>query len=352
MSTELVRVELNEMGMDSIHELEARFAVATRQRELLERYIKDRLVSGKHYYVISQGQKPSLTKDGAELVCLPHGYKPAYEYIAGPQQPPEDDTPYQITVRCRLMRDMRFEGDGIGSASSHITNRDGERKVRMRDIGLRHNATFKMAQKSAYIAATLNATAASEFFTQDMEDAAASEPPRAASPQPSPAQARPDRAAPKSGDAQSPYWCIKHKTLWTKKTKDGKSWYSHKDGQDWCNMPEQATTPAATPRNAQEGTPPPQDDLFGPPTVAPTRVAPTSSPDFNYRRRMFFDRAFNNLGYESADAVAQAAGFKDAEAVVEGTDLKFVYRELEKLGLGPVSTQEAAQKPQGDDPPF
>jgi len=48
--------------------------------------------------------------------------------------------------------------------------------------------------------------------------------------------------------------------------------------------------------------------------------------------------------------VAQAAGFKDAEAVVEGTDLKIIYRELEKLG--PVSTQEAAQKPQGDDPPF
>lgn len=156
--------------VETIQDMEARFALAVRQRELLEDYIKDRLKPDKHFYTVPGGQKNSLTKEGAELVCLPHGLKPKYDKLAGPDQPPETDIPYQITVRCQLMRGNEFGGEGIGSASSHITRRDGGRVVRQTDPGLRHNATLKMAQKSAYIAATLNATAASEFFTQDMED--------------------------------------------------------------------------------------------------------------------------------------------------------------------------------------
>lgn len=205
---------------DTLQELEESFAIAVRQRELLEAYIKERLTPGKHFYKMSGDQKNSLTKEGAELICLPHGYKPAYHVDAGPDQPPVDDTPYQITVRCTLMKGERFEGEGIGSASSHITKKTGERIVRQRDPGLRHNATLKMAEKSAYIAATLNATAASEFFTQDMEDDQEGE-----------SDARP-RPMP-----DNRYACPKHKgQTWTKKTKDDKTWYSHKDGNGWCNM--------------------------------------------------------------------------------------------------------------------
>src|SRR3990167_5261999 len=147
----------------SIEDLEHSFAIAVRQRELLANYIKERLTPGKHFYQVGTS-KNSLTKEGAELICLPHGYKPAYVVEGGPDQPPDDDTPYQITVRCSLMKGGIFEGEGMGSASSHVTQRGGQRVPRQPDIGLRHNATLKMAQKSAYIAATLNATAASEFF--------------------------------------------------------------------------------------------------------------------------------------------------------------------------------------------
>ena len=170
--------------VETIRDLESRFAVATRQRELLAQYIRDRLKPEKHYYTVRAGGKPSLTKDGAELICLPHGYKPMYFKEAGPDQPPEDNTPYQITVRCRLMHGDSFGGEGFGSASSHITTKEGVRQVRQADIGLRHNATLKMAQKSAYVAATLNATAASEFFTQDMEEAGAQAVPQAQNPEP------------------------------------------------------------------------------------------------------------------------------------------------------------------------
>lgn len=218
---ELARREPTDIDLaENIHVLENRFAMAVRQRELLENYIKDRLKPGKHFYRVSDDQKPSLTKDGAELICLPHTYKPKYFKTAGPDQPPEEDSPYQITVLCELRRDREFCGEGIGSASSHVTTKEGIRKVRQKDIGLRHNATLKMAQKSAYIAATLNATAASEFFTQDIEDF-------------------PDAPSGSDTDTSSSYYCTEHKTMWFKKGK--MRGYAHSiEGGGWCNMPKPA----------------------------------------------------------------------------------------------------------------
>jgi len=207
-------------------DLETYFAHAALQRELLEGYIKDRLKPHKHFYVLGgDNRKPSLTKEGAELVCLPHGLKPRYEIISGPDQPPMEDNPYQITVRCELQRGTHFEGQGLGSASSHVTKRDGERGVRQIDPGLRHNATLKMASKSAYIAATLNATAASEFFTQDMEDDHTLG--RNTTPHPP--------TTPDTG-----HWCEQHQTNYFKTSK--MRGYAHKvEGTDkWCNEPHKA----------------------------------------------------------------------------------------------------------------
>jgi len=202
-------VAIREDRQVALAEIETRFAMATRQRELLDNYIKERLKPDKHYYTVSEGQKPSLTKEGAELICLPHGYKPHYHLLSGPESPPPDNSPYQMTIRCELERAGNFEGEGIGSASSYVTKKDGEYKPRQKDPGLCHNATLKMAQKSAYISATLNATAASEFFTQDLEDDQAGE-----------------TSKPKPGTKE--HWCSKHGIAWARHEKDGKVWYSHK----------------------------------------------------------------------------------------------------------------------------
>lgn len=182
----------------AISNLETAFAMAVRQRELLEKYIKDKLKPNKHFYTIDDepGRKPSLTKEGAELICLPHNLKPHYDWLFGPETPPENDNPYQITIKCILEDNGRFRGEGLGSASSMITKRDGTRVQRQKDPGLRHNATTKMACKSAYIAATLNSTAASEFFTQDLED---------------------DQTGEK--EDKSKHWCKEHQTKFFKRGK-------------------------------------------------------------------------------------------------------------------------------------
>ncbi len=206
----------------ALYDLETRFAMAIRQRELLEKYIKERLHPDKHFYTVGDepSRKPSLTKEGAELICLPHALKGRYEWVSGLENPPLDDAPYQITIKCILERDGRFEGEGIGSASSMITKKDGGRIQRQKDPGLRHNATIKMACKSAYIAATLNSTAASEFFTQDLED---------------------DQTGESKQGKTNEYWCPVHKTQFFMRGKM-KS-YAHpikdekgKDTGEWCHM--------------------------------------------------------------------------------------------------------------------
>lgn len=163
-------------GLPTIADMEQSFALAVRQRKLLSEYITSQLVPGKHFY--QQGnQKPSLTKEGAEIILLPHNLCPDYEQTGGPAAPPEDGRPYQITIKCTLRikgQPNSFVGSGIGSAGSdkgYWNKGNWEYQPRQKDRFLCHNATLKMAQKSAMIAATINSTAASEFFTQDMDDA-------------------------------------------------------------------------------------------------------------------------------------------------------------------------------------
>lgn len=160
-------------GLPTVQDLEQQFALAIRQRELLSEYIKKQLVPGKHFYQRGT-QKPSLAKEGAEIILLPHNLAPDYEQTGGPDAPPADGKPYQITVKCTLRRKgdpTSFVGSGIGSAGSEKWSKECGYVQRQVDKYLCHNATLKMAQKSAMIAATINSTAASEFFTQDIEEA-------------------------------------------------------------------------------------------------------------------------------------------------------------------------------------
>jgi len=303
------RVTTREDKAVAIYELETHFAMAVRQRELLEQYIKDRLKPGQHYYTIDDelGRKPSLTKEGAELICLPHALKPHYSWLSGTDNPPLDDTPYQITMQCELETNGKFAGGGVGSANSMITKKDGSRVQRQKDPGLRHNATVKMACKSAYIAATLNATAASEFFTQDLEDDQTG------------TGAKPDKRG---------HFCKEHNAVFFRKGKMEN--YAHpikgQPGQ-WCNEPEAVVVEGTA--IVQEATEPPapvkveatDQAKGGPPAEEPpVENAPHSGDD-----------GFNALKSASAhgDSVSPPTPFKG------GIDPTWVKEALAKTHLTP-----------------
>jgi hypothetical protein len=209
---------------DAIQTMEGQFALAVRRRELLAEYITNRLTPS-HFYKPPGARKPSLTKEGAEAICLPHGLKARYDWVSGPADPPDGDTPYQITIKCRLFNLDGDAGEGMGSANSHITKQNGERIPRQKDHGLRHNATLKMAEKSSYIAATLGATAASEFFTQDMEDAK------------------------EEAHDDSEHWCQAHSTAFFMRGKMKSFAHPIGDDGEWCNQAEELRAEKATPNS-------------------------------------------------------------------------------------------------------
>jgi hypothetical protein len=162
-------------------------------QEVMKAVMKD----GTHYGVIPGTPKPSLWKPGAEVLCAT--FRIAQRYHV------EDLSTADVVryrVRCEGVHQGTgiVMGEGLGEASSgeekykwrksgsraefdaapadrkrikHGYSRtDGEYQIRQvrtepADVA---NTILKMAAKRAQVAMTLNVTAASDIFTQDIED--------------------------------------------------------------------------------------------------------------------------------------------------------------------------------------
>jgi hypothetical protein len=147
-----------------------------------------------HYGKIPGTDKPSLLKPGAELLCMTFQLSPSYDV----EDLSENDAiSYRVTCKIYGSGNV-FLGAGVATCSSDETkykwrkpvcdaefdetppNRRREKwmggrspwkakQVRTEPADV-ENTVLKMAAKRALIAATLQVTAASEVFTQDVED--------------------------------------------------------------------------------------------------------------------------------------------------------------------------------------
>lgn len=187
----LVKIEESAMTLDEV----------VAQVTLIQKIMKTVMKEEEHYGVIPGTTKPTLYKPGAEKLCLTFRLEPDYEIIREIRE--KDFIAY--TVKC-LLHPMRVTG--IGSCNSRETkyryhsqntgrpvpkeyweNRDSallggpQYSTRKKDKQWLiyeqvenenpwdlDNTLVKMACKRALVAATLNATAASDIFTQDIED--------------------------------------------------------------------------------------------------------------------------------------------------------------------------------------
>lgn len=179
-------------------------------QEIMGKVMKD----GTHYGVIPGTDKPTLYKPGAEKLSLTFRIAPRYFGEDNPKDLGRGHREY--VIRCELYHipTSRFLGAGVGSCSTmeskyryrdafEVTGKpvpkaywddrnasligglgfrpkkiDGQWqivKVTERqenpDIADTYNTVLKMAKKRAHIDAVLTATAASDIFTQDLEDA-------------------------------------------------------------------------------------------------------------------------------------------------------------------------------------
>jgi hypothetical protein len=196
-------------------------AQVTEQIKMIQAVMRQNMREGEHYGKIpgiGKDAKPTLLKSGAEKLALLFRLAPEYDIkasdLAKEGLGPPGHREVQVTCKLVQISTGRYYGSGVGSCSTleskyryrndmvlgedgkavevpgkywqsrnpellggadwRPTKKDGKwvivRKVEVTDIGDVYNTVLKMAKKRAYIDAILSATAASDIFTQDMED--------------------------------------------------------------------------------------------------------------------------------------------------------------------------------------
>lgn len=166
-------------------------AVVSRVR-LIQEVMSKVMKENTHYGVIPGCQKPSLWKPGAEQLLV--------TFRIAPDEPKVEDLSTVDSIRYRVTRRGLSNGSivaaGVGEASSDEEKykwrapvceaefeatpedrrrmkfkRDGSsfKQVRTNPADVA-NTILKMADKRAFVAMALLATAASDIFTQDLED--------------------------------------------------------------------------------------------------------------------------------------------------------------------------------------
>lgn len=211
MDQELVRYDMTETAMSP--------ETVVRQVNLVQQVMKQAMKDGEHFGIIPGCQKPSLFKSGAEKLSLTFRLAPSYEVL----QANGENGHREYRVNCTLTHIPTGQvfGQGVGVCStmeSKYRYRGGEKvgtgkpvpkdywnlkkegkakeaqdmiggrgysaakvdgiwqicemgeKQENPDIADTYNTVLKMAKKRAHVDAVLTATAASDIFTQDVED--------------------------------------------------------------------------------------------------------------------------------------------------------------------------------------
>lgn len=170
----------------------------SQQVQLIQQVMKSVMKEKEHYGIIPGcGNKPTLLKAGAEKLAHTFRFAPKYEEIVGSK---EDVDFISYKIKCDLIHipTGMFVGSGLGACNSRekkyrersVTasratveeKAIGKKEFRYGDNGGYEvyivpqnpwdlqNTLYKMACKRALVSAVLNATAASDIFTQDLED--------------------------------------------------------------------------------------------------------------------------------------------------------------------------------------
>ena len=168
-------------------------AQVNRIQEVMQAVMKD----GTHYGVIPGTPKPSLWKPGAEVLCATFHIAPSFKIE---DLSDHDAVRYRMTCIGTHQATGIVMGEGVGECSSNeekykwrkayqrefdATPTDRRRvkfgydKYKKQDYEIMQvrtepadiaNTVLKMAAKRAQVAMALNVTAASDIFTQDIED--------------------------------------------------------------------------------------------------------------------------------------------------------------------------------------
>jgi hypothetical protein len=178
------------------HQVAATLRDVVESQKMLSAAMKKVMREGVHYGKIPGTPKPTLYKPGAEVLCAMFHIATTYEAtdLSGTL---EDGVPfvrYRVVCRGSYQPNAMHMGEGLGECSSLEDKyawrraKPGEfdeadewqrREAFVKDGRLQQvrtnphdqgNTVLKMACKRAHVAMTLSVVAASDVFTQDLED--------------------------------------------------------------------------------------------------------------------------------------------------------------------------------------
>jgi len=139
------------------------------QIKLVNELLNEVLQSNVHYGIIPGcGDKPTLLKAGAEKLCTLFRLAPNYDVFV--LNFDEGHREYRVTTTLRHIKTNDLWGGGIGSCSTLESKYRYKSHRERQDIADMYNTVLKMAKKRSLVDAILTATAASDIFTQDIED--------------------------------------------------------------------------------------------------------------------------------------------------------------------------------------
>ncbi len=134
--------------------------------DLMKKFVSERLnnhIDGD-YAVIPGTKKPSLLKPGAEKLLLLFGLGFRFEIIN--QVVDFMIGEVSFLIRCVVYR--KATNEAVGEYIAFCSNQ--EKKYKNQNPADIVNTILKMSEKRALVGATISATGASDYFTQDLED--------------------------------------------------------------------------------------------------------------------------------------------------------------------------------------
>lgn len=169
-----------------------------KQVNLIQEVMRNVMKENVHFGVVPGcGDRKVLLKPGAEKLAMTFRLSPSYVELPGSGEA-DDQVKYKIECRLTHIPTGRIVGTGLGACNSKekkyrtravYANKANEEEKAIGKKEIRtgksetfevyvipqdpwdvQNTVYKMACKRAFIAAILNATAASDIFTQDIEE--------------------------------------------------------------------------------------------------------------------------------------------------------------------------------------
>lgn len=166
--------------MSEIQKYEQPSLAVRDQVNQIQALMKNALQDGTHYGTVPGcGKKPTLLLPGAEKIALMFGW--SYDTEVSQRDLDGGHREYTVTVRLIDRKTGQLMGTGIGLCttmeSKYRYRRDKSTGKRSEnpDIADVYNTVLKMAKKRALVDAVKSTAAASDIFTQDIEDMGAVE---------------------------------------------------------------------------------------------------------------------------------------------------------------------------------